>query len=134
MDFLKDAKIYTDEVDYVVVKLHPRAIIVAASIVAEIADPFTGLIVDKDEVTLIIPQIMVEEFEERLKNHTVGGVVYRLITIDVVFELDVVGVMAQLSRRLADAEIPIMAYSSFSRDHLFVPKEHINRAIEVLKQ
>lgn len=131
MDF---SKVYTDDVDYVIVKLHPRAIIVAASIIAEIADPFTGLIIDKDEVTLIIPQEMVEEFEARLKDAQIGSIVYRLITLDIIFDLDVVGIMAQLSRKLADANIPIMAFSSFSRDHLLVPQEHINKAIEVLKQ
>ncbi len=134
MDFLKNLKIVTDDTDYIVVKLHPRAIIVAASIVAEIADPFTAILVDKDEVTLIIPQAMIDEFQERLKNHVVGNIIYRLLTIDVVFDLDVVGVMAQLSQKLADANIPIMVYSSFSRDHILVPKEHVTKAIEVLKQ
>lgn len=131
---LTQMKLYTDGVDYHLLKLHPRAIILAAGIVAEIADPFSALLVDKDEVTLLIPGTMVEEFEDRLRDCQISNVVYRLITLDVELDLQLVGFMAHISSALAEAGVPILVYAAFSRDHLFVPVEKLELAIVTLEK
>jgi hypothetical protein len=63
----------------------------------------------------------------------VGDVSYRLITLEIEFALDVVGIIAAISPALARAGIPILALSSFSRDHFLVPEEHADEAMRVLR-
>jgi len=129
---LQDATFYTDNVDYVMCKLHPRAIVVAAGIIAEVADPFCTLIVDKDEVTLIIRAELAGEFGNRLPEDAISTDRYRLITLDMELEPDLVGLMAAISRALADADVTIMPLAAYSRDHLLVPADQFNTAMHAL--
>ncbi len=111
--------LYTDHKLYRLIQGHPRAITAAAGILAEIGDPFSALIVDKDEVTLLLPDEEWQMFAHRLPDHQSGGV-YRLITFDQVLEPDLVGFMAVITQVLADAQVSILALSAFARDHLLV--------------
>ncbi len=129
---LENAVFSSDGAPYVLVKLPAAAIIVAASIVAEIGAPFCTLIVDRHEVTLVVPDEAVEEFAARLHGHEVSKETFRLITLDTVMPLDVVGVMARLSAALAKAQIPIFAFAAYSRDHVLVPASHFEAAMSAL--
>lgn len=130
---LSQATFYSDGQDYVLLKLHPRGIILAAGIIAEIAHPFSALIADKDEVTLLIANQYVEEFQDRLRDYQAGAI-YRLITIDVELEPSLTGFIAHISAALAKASIPILPFAAYSRDHLFVPAEQFERAIATLEK
>lgn len=131
-DALKAAKLYTDEQDYLMITLPPRAITAAAGIIAEIGEPFCTVIADKDEVTLIIPADALKDFERRIPGYKASEP-YRLLTFDVELEPTLTGFMAVISRALADAGIPIIPLGAFTRDHLLVPSQHVDRAIETLK-
>jgi hypothetical protein len=132
-EVLANLQLYTDERDYSIVQLPARAITLAAGIVAEIADPFTVLIVDKDEVTLVIPSELVPEFDRRIPPGTPTLAPYRLITFDVELDSGLTGFMATITRPLADAGIPVMPFAAFSRDHLLIPSEHFTRTVSVLE-
>jgi len=129
---LQDTTFYTDNVDYVMCKLHPRAIVVAAGIIAEVADPFCTMIVDKDEVTLIIQAELASEFGNRLPEDAISTAHYRLITLDMELEPDLVGLMAAISRALAHADVTIMPLAAYSRDHLLVPAAQFDTAMNAL--
>jgi hypothetical protein len=129
---LAKATLYTDNEIYSLIHLPARAIIAAAGVLAEVGTAYSTLIADKDEVTLILPRAAWEEFSSRLPDSR-AGIDYRLITIDLVFDLEFVGFLAYLSRILAEAGVPIMAYSSFERDHLLVPADRFNTAMEALR-
>lgn len=131
-DILQSAQYTSDGVTYSLLKLHPRALIIAASIAAEIADPFLTLIVDKYETTLIMPSNLVEEFEERLKGHTISQVQYRLITLEAELEPTLIGLMATISKALAEQNISILALSAYSRDHFLVPAHQFDQALQAL--
>jgi uncharacterized protein len=133
-EILANATFYTDSEPYLVLKLPPAAITVGASIIAEISDPFCALVVDKDEVTLVVPHEALEEFAKRLRGHEVLGERYRLITIDAVLPPDLIGFMAKISAALAEAEVPIFPYASYSRDHLLVPEGAFERAMSALQK
>src|SRR5438045_135726 len=90
---LQQAQLFSDGVDYSVIKLPARAITVAAGIVAEIGEAFCALIVDKDEVSLIIPVEAVSDFENRLKDHRASPMPYRLITFDLELDFNIYGFM-----------------------------------------
>jgi hypothetical protein len=58
---------------------------------------------------------------------------WRRITLQVHSSLEAVGLLAAVTRALADAEIPCNAVSAFHHDHLFVPALQADRAMTVLK-
>lgn len=130
---LAQAEFYTDEQDYVLIRLPARAITAAAGIIAEVGEPFGAMVVDRDEVTLLTYAGAAEEFQQRLHDVTVSTITYRLITIDVVLEPDLTGFMAKISSALADADISIMPYAAFSRDHILVPAGQIEQALTTLE-
>src|SRR5688572_15349131 len=117
---LNAAILYSDDFLYRFVSLPPNAIVVAASVVAEAANPFIALLVDKDEVTLMLEEEDYEEYKKRFLGHKVSEARYRLITFDVELEPTLIGFMAKISAALAAARITIMPFAAFSRDHLFV--------------
>jgi hypothetical protein len=131
---LATTKLYSDGQDYVLVKLPSAAIMAAAGVVAEISEPFCALLVDKDEVSLIILAEAWEDFAPRLRGHTVAKKQYRLITFDAELELSLVGFMAQVSRVLADAQVPILPLAAFTRDHILVPADYFDVAMTALQR
>ena len=100
---LSDVTLYSDDLIYRFVKLPANAITVAAGIVAEAGNPFCAMVVDKDEVTLMLPDETCEEFQSRLKFATLSDISYRLITFDVILEPTLVGFMAHITKALGES-------------------------------
>ena len=130
---LERARLYSDNMDYRILRLPAGAITLAAGVVAEGALPFIALVVDKDEVTLLLPDEVCAEFSGRLRHAIVSEQVYRLITLDVPLEPYLVGFVARISACLAAAGVPILPYAAHSRDHILVPVEHFATAIGALE-
>ncbi len=65
-----------------------------------------------------------------------AGVPYQfesgLITLTIHSSLDAVGFLAAVSAVLAEAGIPCNAVAAFHHDHLFVPREMAQRALDLL--
>lgn len=131
---LQQARLYSDDVQYRLVHLPPNGITAAAGIIAEIGEPFAALIADKDEVTLVIPADAIEDFVSRLRNQQVSESAYRLITFDVELEPTLVGFMACIADALAAAQVPILTFAAFSRDHLLVPVDRFDTALAALQK
>jgi hypothetical protein len=129
---LSQATLYTDDVLYTLVHLPAPAITAGAAVLAEVGAPFSALVVDKDEVTLVLPQDAWPEFAHRLPDHrTADG--YRLITFDLPLDPTLIGFMALVSRILAEAGAPILALSAFERDHILVPAAQFQAAWDALR-
>ena len=131
-DALQQATFYTDDQPYRLVQLPAKAITAAAGVIAEIGEAFCALIVDKDEVTLMIPQDALDDFGDRLPGHE-SGETYRLITIDAILSPDLLGFMATVSTALAEAGIGVFPYAAYSRDHIFVPQGQQQTALTTLQ-
>lgn len=131
---LKNASLFTDGIDYSVIKLPARAITVSAGIIAEIGEAFCVLIADKDEVSLIIPIDALSDFETRLKGYSISPFPYRLITFDLELDFTLFGFMAVVSDALAKAQISILPIAAFSRDHILVPTTQFDIALATLKK
>ena len=93
--------------------------------------PFSALVRDKDEVTLVVSQEAWAQYRGTLTVREVSPV-YRLITFDVPLDFEVVGYLAVLAALLGEAEVSILTISSFSRDHIFVKDGDFGRAWKVL--
>ena len=57
---------------------------------------------------------------------------FRLVTLDIELEWNVVGFLARVAGILAAAGIPVGALSAFSRDHLLIKQEQLGAALRVL--
>ncbi|GAB4510502.1 MAG: hypothetical protein OHK0046_07480 [Anaerolineae bacterium] len=136
-DVFSQAQWFSDDTPYRLLQLPARAIMPAVSILAEVRDPFVAVIIDKDEITLLMPAALVEEFAERLvrfPDHRVSEKQYRLITLDVVLDFNLVGLMAHVTTALAKAGISVLTYAAYSRDHFFVTVEDFETALTILEQ
>jgi len=133
-EVLAQAVLYSDDYRYRFIKLPANAIMAAAGVVAAAANPFTALIVDKDEVTLMLDESDYQDYQQRLIEHQVSAISYRLITFDVELEPTLVGFMAHISSALAQAKISILPYAAYSRDHLFVAEADFEKAMSILRQ
>jgi hypothetical protein len=128
---LAQAALYSDNRLYTLVHLPAPAITAAAGVLAEIGEAFSALVVDKDEVSLVLPQDAWEEFAHRLPDcRTAPG--YRLITFDLTLDMALVGFMALGARVLADAGLSLMAFSAFERDHILVADAQFQAAWDAL--
>ena len=129
---LASTGIYSDGHDYRLLRLPPRTITLAAGIMAESGIPFCAAIADKDEMSLLLRDDVVEEFAGRLRSADVSEQIYRQITFEASLEPSLVGFIAEISASLAAAQIPILAFAAYSRDHIFVPQEHYDAAMQAL--
>lgn len=127
-DIFKRMTLYTDDEPYVLLKLPPNAITVAAGIIAEVGDPFSVLIVDKDEVTLVVHKDVPDEFGKRLRDATISETEFRLITFDIELSFDVVGFMHAVAGILAEENISILPFGAYSRDHILVNASDFEKA------
>jgi uncharacterized protein len=89
------------------------------------------LLRDAREVTLLV-----EEADWRAMRHaardarTEGG--FRLVTLDIELQWDVVGYLARVTEILAAAGLSVGALSAFSRDHLLVKQDDLAAALRAL--
>ncbi len=132
-NILSATALYSDDAEYRILRLPPNAITLGAGIVAEANLPFSALIADKDELTLMLPDAACQAFSRRLRFAQISEQSYRLITFDAELEPTLVGFIAQVSAALAAARIPILSFAAYSRDHVFVPAEDFKRAMDALR-
>ena len=131
---LASTAITSDGYDYRLLRLPANAFTLAAGIMAESAVPFCAAIADKDEMSLLLRQDVHQEFTRRLRSAAISEQVYRQITFEAVLEPSLVGFIATISHALAAADIPILAYAAYSRDHIFVPNALFAKAMQVLTE
>jgi len=93
--------------------------------------PPTALIVGHDEVSLVGPEEVVASVAGD-GDRVAGG--FRALTLDAVFPLGTVGVLAAVSRAFAEVGVPVMVISSHDTDHFLVPEASLGRALAALNQ
>lgn len=86
---------------------------------------------DKFETTLLLDEIDFETIRYAIREAKTERN-FRLLTFEIVLDFTVVGFLAEISRILAEADISIVAVSSFSRDHFLVKQDDLAKALKVL--
>jgi hypothetical protein len=86
---------------------------------------------DEQEVTLLL-----EETDWRPMRHAVRDARveagFRLLTLDIELDWNVVGFLAYVTQILAEAGISCGALSAFSRDHLLIKQDDLGTALRML--
>ena len=85
-------------------------------------------VAEQEGLTLVVPQA--EADAAGMAYDYVAG----WITLRVHSALSAIGLTAAVSRTLADANLSCNVVAAFHHDHLFVPYEHAERAVEVLRR
>ena len=138
---LRLGKLFSDDQKYAFLKLPISEVAVATTLVsvskASSSSSFRGLLIDKDEITIMVPS---QDYQEYMKDNSsdnktieVGEYVYRLITFDAVLDPTLIGFMATITKALAAAEISVLPFAAYSRDHIFVQDGDFEKAMKVLE-
>ena len=86
---------------------------------------------DRHEVTLMLDETDLGSLRSALpETRCERG--FRLLTFDIELEFTVFGYLAEIARVLAAKSIPIVAVSSFSRDHLLIKQDDLAAALRAL--
>jgi len=89
------------------------------------------IFLDKWEVTLLLDEIDFGTIRHQLRDAKTEGN-FRLLSFDTVLDFNVAGFLAEISRILAEAQIPVIALSAFSRDHILVKQKDLSKTLKVL--
>jgi hypothetical protein len=139
-DYLKNARAYFWDETFAIIRsehIYPEAF---------------ANITDKDEITVIIDQSKLEntgpaEIDNRdlsrinkknisgneKHNHSESEKNWKILTLDIVFPLDIVGILAKISGVLAERGISVLTISAYSRDHFLIREKDMQEAIAALK-
>jgi hypothetical protein len=104
-----------------------RYIIAKLKEIPKFSDEIFSIIRDENEVTVIAREGVELQFisEEKF---------FKLITFDVTLPFDLTDFLSHVSALLASKNIPILAISAYSTDHIFVREEDVDSAVEVLEK
>jgi hypothetical protein len=139
-DYLKNARAYFWDETFAIIKSDHTY-----------PDAFAN-ITDKDEITVIIDQTklgdihlagIVNQYNSRINKKTNSDIEeqnlpeseknWKILTLDVVFPLDTVGILAKISGILAERGISVLTISAYSRDHFLIREKDMEDATEALK-
>jgi uncharacterized protein len=89
--------------------------------------PFWSITRTDDEISLVIP-------ESAVQNGWVISRSWRCFKINGPLDFSLIGILASLSKTLADAQISIFALSTYNTDYILVQSQHVESAIRVLSE
>ena len=100
---------------------------------------FNSITIDTDEVSIILRSSDWRRLRKEFPIQISEGP-YRIITFDIVLDLNLVGFLSVITALLADAGISVFAISTYLRDHILVKSgdvdgamSHLNELIEKCK-
>ena len=132
-EILRDTRVSVSPETFAVVSITPEemtALLADPSLSPRMTAPFM-IFKDMHEVTLILDESDLRNMRPGLADAKIANG-YRMLTFEVVLDLSVIGFMASVSRILADAGVPILPLSAFSRDHLLIRQADLAQALKAL--
>lgn len=90
---------------------------------------YFAIVNDDKEITAIINQ-------SKIKSKDVINIEknWKILTLDILFPLDVVGVTARVATALAKVNVSIMPIAAFSRDHFLIKEKDLEKAAMALSK
>jgi uncharacterized protein len=116
---------------FVLAALKPNERVLLQGLLAGVTAPFLQLIAEPDVLTLLLPQSDWRMLKPAFPHARVQAP-FRVISFDLDLPNDLVGFLAVASRALAEAGVPILAICGFTKDHILVREEHLERALAAL--
>ena len=130
-DILSRTELQLDKDEYVIVSLSLDHEEKARQTLNGLA-PFSSVTYDYKEVSIVAKTTEWNKVSNTFNEYEIAGP-YKLITFNIVLDLSIVGFMATISKKLAEAGISIYAISTYLRDHILVKSEDTEKAVSVLE-
>ena len=130
-ELLSRTEIQLDTEEYIIVSLRLEQEKKARESLNSLAS-FSSITYDYKEVSIVAKNTEWNKVKKNFTDYEKTGP-YKLITFNVVLDLSIVGFMATVSKKLADAGISIYAISTYLRDHILVQSEDAENAVRVLE-
>lgn len=89
------------------------------------------IFMDQWEVTLLLDEVDFGAIRYAVREAKTEGK-FRLLSFNTALDFSIVGFLAEAARILAEAEIPVVALSAFSRDHLLIKQDDLGKALNAL--
>jgi hypothetical protein len=118
---------------YRLVSLPRAALPEAAALVARAGDGFTCLVLERDEASLTVAEDLWSSSPLRPAARQDAGP-FKVITFSLDLDLAVTGYLAPAAEALAAAGVPIVPQCAFLKDHLLVPADRLETAVEILER
>jgi hypothetical protein len=140
---LKEGELFTDNLRYTFLKLPVSSLDKASTLFSSkssYSSAFRGLLLDKDEITMMIPQEDWNAYHQKAAERPagepweVGTSAYRLITFDVVMDPNLIGFMYNVTKVLAAEKISVLPFAAYSRDHIFVQEKDYEKTMTALER
>lgn len=90
------------------------------------------IFMDSREVTLLLDDADMEAIRPGIDAAMKVERGFRMLTFDIEMDFEVVGFIAEVSRILAAAGVPILPLSAFSRDHILVKQNDLATTLRAL--
>ena len=132
-DILRDTKVSVSPETFAIISLTPAiwsGLLADPALSPRMTAPFM-IFKDKFEVTLVLDDVDLRNMRPGLSDARIENG-YRMLTFETVLDMSVVGFMAEVSRILADAGVPILPISAFSRDHLLIRQTDLAATLKAL--
>ncbi|MEK6984610.1 MAG: ACT domain-containing protein [Nanoarchaeota archaeon] len=117
-DYLKNGKIFVRKGTFAIVKSRKSL------------PNFFAVVKDGSEITCVIDQSKIKINENIIKIEKN----WKILTLDIVFPLNVVGVTAKISSTLSKADVSIFPISAYSRDHFLIKEMDLSKTIKALRK
>lgn len=92
----------------------------------EAGGPMTSVTRTTDELSVVVPEGVVPDDVTAERG-------WRALSVQGPLDFSLTGVLASLSRPLADAEVPVFVISTYDTDWLLVGEDDLARAVDVLR-
>jgi hypothetical protein len=99
--------------------------------VSRCAGTFTALVMERDEVSLTVPEQIWST--QPLKASAQDGP-YKVVTCDLSVNLDVFGYIAPAAVSLANAGVSIVPQAAYLKEHIVVHEKDLNTTVAVLNK
>jgi hypothetical protein len=116
---------------YLLVSLPVELAVKAAASAARARPAFAATVLERDEVSLTVPEETWRSDSLRDRARAEAGP-FRVISFDLDLDLDVSGYLAPAAAALAAAEVPIVPQCAYLKDHLLVPEGKLDAALAAL--
>jgi hypothetical protein len=115
---------------YVLLSLPTSSLAEAANILGRSTGAFAALILERDEVSLTLPEHVWRA--HAVKANAQDGP-YRALSFNVDVDLEVFGFIAPAHVRLANARISIVPEAAFLKEHLLVHEKDLDQTVSIVE-
>ena len=117
--------------DYLIIKLPLKETVVVEDKIKMIRDSFFSLIINKEEITLIVPYNEWKKISDSFLELKIERT-YKIISLDLPLQWTITGYLSFIIMLLSEVGISAGTISCYSKNYLMIKKHDIFMAIQIL--